>query len=129
MSRPARPRRLGRPRPRPGARGNAAPLRCAPDISPVVEQLRTLIREVVPGVEERVYKGETSAGYHDPQAGCFCGFFSAPGVVWIEFPHGVVLSPPEAILRKGRYVQFHPGDRIPRKALARILHGALVASM
>jgi len=105
----------------------ARPLRCKPQLSRVVEGLRVLIREVVPGVEERVYKGETSAGYHDQQAGAFCGLFIVADRVRLEFPHGARLTPPEPVLVDGRYVELGAGDKIPSKAIARIIHATLVA--
>jgi hypothetical protein len=106
-----------------------APLDCAPDLAKVADALRRIILDVVPGVEERIYKGRASAGYHDRQFGAFCGLFVGRRTVRLEFPRGVRLAKPERILKEGRYVEFGPSDRIPRTAVARVLHGALVAGL
>jgi len=96
---------------------------------PVADALRRIIRETVPGVEERIYAGARAAGYHDAQAGAFCGLFTSAQVVRLEFPRGVRTTRPERILHDGRYVQFRAGERVPRAAVKRILDGALRATL
>jgi hypothetical protein len=108
-------------------RASASPFRCDPDLVPIVEELRQILRGLTPDVSERVYAGETSAGYHDPHAGAFCGLFTGRDVVRLEFPHGVTADP-DRLLTKGRYVEFRANDRVPRAALIRLLHQALLAA-
>lgn len=103
------------------------PFRCDPDLVPVVEELRQILRGLTPDISERVYAGEASAGYHDPHAGAFCGLFTGRDVIRLEFPHGVA-SDPDQLLTKGRYVEFRAKDRVPREALVRLLHQALLTA-
>jgi hypothetical protein len=105
------------------------PLDVDPALAATADALRRIILESVPGAEERIYKGRTSAGYHDRQVGAFCGLFAGTRMVRLEFPHGVRLARPERILKSGRYVEFGPRARIPRAAVARVLHGAIVAAL
>jgi hypothetical protein len=105
------------------------PLDVSPGLSTTANALRRIILEAVPGAEERIYKGRTSAGYHDRQVGAFCGLFVTARAVRLEFPHGVRLAKPERILKAGRYVEFGPRARVPRAAVARVLHGAIVAAL
>lgn len=84
--------------------------------APAADALRLIILETVPGVEERIYAGRTSAGYHDAHAGAVCGLFTGVDVARLEFPRGVRTPKLERILKEGRYVQFRAGQRVPRAA-------------
>ncbi len=106
-----------------------APLDLPKELASVADALRRLILETVPGAEERIYKGRTSAGYHDRQFGAFCGLFTTRDTVRLEFPRGVRLSKPEPIVKKGRYIEFGAGARVPKATVKRVLHGALMAGL
>ena len=105
------------------------PLDLPRKLATVADALRRIILEVVPGVEERIYKGRTSAGYHDRQFGAFCGLFTTRDTVRLEFPRGVRLAKPERIVKQGRYVEFAAGARVPKATVKRVLHGALMAGL
>ncbi len=42
-----------------------------PEVMTLADRVRGFIRETVPDVEERIYKGRFAAGYHDKRSGCF----------------------------------------------------------
>ena len=97
-----------------------------PEILDLVERLRGFIRETVPDVEERVYKGGCSAGYHDKQSGCLCGLFIEEKSVHLVFPKGEFLPDPEGLLRDRGYVILRPGAAFPEDALFHLLVAALL---
>jgi hypothetical protein len=103
------------------------PLDLPPKLARTVNALRRVILETVPGVEERIYKGRTSAGYHDRQFGAFCGLFTTRDKVLLEFMTELPLAKGERLLNKGRFVSFAAGARVPKAPVKRILHAALMA--
>lgn len=114
-------------RARPRSEASTTPLVATPELSPLVEQLRELLRGLSPDIEERVYAGSVAAGYHDPHAGAFCGLFIGRTSVRLEFPRGVPQDP-DHLVTAGRYMEFRPGNRIRRGPLTRLLHRVLLTA-
>ena len=99
-------------------------------IRALAEEMRALIRDAVPGVEERAYPGWRGIGYHDAQSGYFCALFPAADQVKMGFEHGASLPDPHALLtgsgRRVRYVQLRLGAEVPREAIRGLLEAALL---
>jgi hypothetical protein len=92
--------------------------------------LRALVRETVPAVTERAYPGWRGIGYRDAQSGYFCGVFPRREAVRLLFEQGAALADPEGLLTDGRkqvrWVELRPGRPVPRDAIARLIHAALL---
>ncbi len=101
-----------------------------PETLALVERVRGFIRETVPDVEERIYKGRCAAGYHDKRSGCFCGLWIEEKRVYLTFPKGEFLPDPEGLLRSSgkqmNYVTLRPGAAFPEDALFHLLVAALL---
>jgi hypothetical protein len=102
----------------------------AADVRALAGVLRALVRETVPGVTERAYPGWRGIGYRDAQSGYFCGIFPQRETVRLLFEHGAALADPEGLLTDGRtqvrWMELHPGRRVPRDGIARLIHAALL---
>ena len=101
-----------------------------PEILALVERVRGFIRETVPDVEERIYKGRFAAGYHEKRSGCFCGLWIEEKCVYLTFPKGEFLPDPEDLLRSSgkqmNYVTLRPGAAFPEDALFHLIVAALL---
>ncbi len=101
-----------------------------PEILELVDRLRGFIRETVPDVEERIYKGRCAAGYHEKRSGCFCGLWIEEKGVYLTFPKGAFLPDPEDLLKsRGKqmsYVVLRPGAEFPEDALFHLIVAALL---
>lgn len=102
----------------------------SPEVLDLLDRLRGFIRETVPEVEERVYKGGCSAGYHTKQRGCFLGLWIEGNSAHLVFPKGEFLPDPEGLLQGGgkqtNYVKLEPGEAFPEDALFHLLVAALL---
>ncbi len=96
----------------------------------LAQQLREMMRELVPGAAERANRGWNSISYHDAQSGYFCGIFPRPPAVRLLFEHGAALPDPDRLLtgdtKQVRWIDLHPGDPIPRDGIARLVDAALL---
>jgi hypothetical protein len=101
------------------------------DVRATAEQLRRLVKVLVPTAAEHPYPGWKGIGYRDPQAGYFAGIFPQQDHVRLLFEHGAELADPDAILqgdnvRQVRWIVLYPGARLPRETIERMLRRALV---
>lgn len=101
-----------------------------PDVLALADRVRQFIRETVPDVEERIYKGNCAAGYHEKRSGCFCGLWLEEKCVHLMFPNGAFLPDPEDLLKRGakqvNYVTLRPGGAFPEDALFHLVVAALL---
>jgi hypothetical protein len=100
------------------------------EIRTLAEELRALVRQTVPGVEERVYPGWRGIGYHDAQSRYFCGIFPQVASVRLLFEHGAALDDPDGLFTGGatqvRWIELNPGQPVPREGIERLIHAALL---
>ena len=100
------------------------------DVRALAQQLRSMMRELVPDTQERGNRGWNSISYHDAQSGYFCGLFPRPPAVRLLFEHGAALPDPDHLLtgdtRQVRWIELRPGDPIPRDGIARLVEAALL---
>lgn len=100
------------------------------EVRTLAQQLRRLMRELVPEAEERANRGWNSLSYHDAQSGYFCGIFPRPPAVRLLFEHGAALPDPDRLLtgdaRQVRWIDLRPGDAIPHQGIARLVNAALL---
>ncbi|HEX2207020.1 MAG TPA: DUF1801 domain-containing protein [Longimicrobium sp.] len=100
------------------------------DVRALAEELRWMVREMVPGVEERANAGWKGLGYHDAQSGYFCGIFPRPPAVRLLFEHGAALPDPDRLLmgdtKQVRWIELRPGEPIPREGIRRLVDAALL---
>ncbi len=98
----------------------------SPQIQQLVEQLRQLIRQSVPGVEEAGYPGWKLIGYRYRR---YFGFI-APKTdqVQLGFEHGLTLPDPAGLLegegKQVRYVILYPGQELPLAPLRELIQVA-----
>ena len=94
------------------------------------DRVRGFVRETIPEVEERVYKGGAGAGYHLRGRGALCGLFLREHAVYLVFSRGDQLPDAGGLLRGGsgpiRYVALRPGAGFPEDALFHLLVAALL---
>lgn len=104
-----------------------------PAIRTLAQQLRRLVRDTAPAANERVYPGWRALGFHDPEAGYFCGIFPFQDHVRFLFEHGAALEDPDGILtghtQQVRWVEVRSARdiraRVLRAMILRaLLHGA-----
>jgi hypothetical protein len=100
------------------------------EVRALAEQLRRLVREMVPTASEQVYPGWKALGYRDPQSGYFCGIFPQADHVRLLFEHGAALPDPEGLLtgstRQVRFIEVRRARDIRSGAIRRLLRAALV---
>lgn len=100
--------------------------RCSPELLEVVEEVRHLIRDTVPNVEERVYSEGKAIGYHVPAIGARFLLWLFPASVALVFTYGSLIPDPDRLLEgaakyKSRWVTLRPGHAIPHQGLARLI--------
>ena len=67
-------------------------------VAATAQQLRTVLLEAHPQLEERVRRGWHSINYRDPVAGFVCAVFPTADRVQLVFEHGARLPDPEGRL-------------------------------
>ncbi len=97
-----------------------------PQVRQLAEQLRQLIREVVPDVEEAGYPGWKLIGYRH---GRYFGFIAPKtDCIQLGFEHGVSLPDPTGLLegagKQVRYVTLRPSDDLPLSPLKALIQTA-----
>lgn len=96
----------------------------------LVTELRQLIRDLAPAVEERVYARGRGLGYHHEPGGWFCSIFIRPYGVELSFPYGVSSPNSQGLLQSchegGRYLMLRPGERIDYDLLSQLIQAALI---
>ena len=100
--------------------------RCTPELLEVVEELRQLIRDTVPNVEERVYSEGKAIGYHVPGVGARFLLWLFPDRLAVVFAYGSLIPDPNRLLEgaekyKSRWVTLRPGQEIPHEGLTRLI--------
>jgi len=100
------------------------------EIGALIETVRRIVKDTVPEVEERIYKGGLSIGYHVPKFGSLCGLFPWQDGVAIVFLKGITVPDPEGLLHKpgqpGQSIYLPAGQDIPEEALAQLLLAMLI---
>jgi hypothetical protein len=104
--------------------------RCSPELADVLEEVRQLMRETLPGVEERIYSEGKGIGYHVRGAGTVCGLFFKPQRLYVVFLYGADMPNAEGLLkgdaRQVRWVELRAGEPVPSEALSRIILSAVL---
>jgi len=100
--------------------------RCSPELLEVVEEMRQLIRDTVPHVEERVYSEGKAIGYHVPGIGARFLLWLFPDRLAVVFAYGSLIPDPDRLLEgsakyKSRWVTLRPGREIPHEGLTRLI--------
>jgi hypothetical protein len=103
-------------------------------IRAAAEQLRALIKQVVPDAVERVRTGWRLIGYDLPvgrRTVYFAYIAPEPIHVHIGFEHGVLMADPDRLLegahlklRKVRFLTFKAGDVLPEEAIRGLIREA-----
>ena len=92
----------------------------APEIRALVAEVRRIIKDTAPEIEERIYKGRMGVGYHDRTVGSLCGLFGNDNGVALMFSNGTMVPDPGGLLKgagaPGQYVFLRPGRPIPEEA-------------
>ena len=95
----------------------------------LAQQLRRLVREVVPEATEQAYPGWHAIGYRHPKAGYFCGNFPQEQSVRFLFEHGVRLSDPSELLvgsgKRCRHIEIASSRDIRKIPIMRLLLAAI----
>lgn len=76
-----------------------------PHVAGLARQVRNLLRDILPGCEERVYRGWHGIGYVHPDLGYLGGIFPRSDVVKLGFEQGEKLHDPDGRLER-------PGTRV-----------------
>jgi hypothetical protein len=105
---------------------------CPPGVRRIAEEVRSLVRHVVPTATERAYPGWHGIGFRDPQAGYVFGLFPHEDHVRLFFERGGELEDPERVfappdgLKQGRYVELRTVIDAKVPALRRMIIRAVV---
>ena len=98
-------------------------------VAELAQQIRSLVREAMPGAEERVYTGWHGLGYIHPEAGYVCAIFPLEGSVKLLFEHGHLLPDPDALFTGGtgqtRHIELAPGAAIPFSPIGDLISDAI----
>ena len=101
-----------------------------PEIRALFERVRQLVKDTVPEIEERIYKGGRGIGYHDREIGSLCGLFPSEDGVFLIFSKATSMPDPEGLLtapgEPGQHVILRPGQPFPDEALAQLFLAALI---
>lgn len=101
----------------------------SPAVRELVEEIRQLIREVVPTATESGHAAWHSLNYHHPDVGYFCGIFPRKEGADLGFEFGILLHDPQQLLNQGgrqfRSIYLAPGGDIPHQALIGFLRAAI----
>jgi hypothetical protein len=100
-----------------------------PHIIACAEQLRTLIRKIVPDAIEKGYPTWRGIGYTHPRAGYFCAIFPEESLVKLAFEWGALLPDAAGVLRgegrQVRYLYFYQAEDIQEGSVADLIEAAL----
>jgi len=103
-----------------------------PEVQAIAQELRKLIKSVVPEAIEKSYSGWHGIGYTHPKAGYFCCIFPLENMVKLAFEHGAELPDPDHLLRypptsgkQVRYLEFYPEHDLPEDQIVALLHAAI----
>ena len=105
---------------------------CTPAVRKIAEEVRFLVRHVVPTATEKAYPGWHGIGFRDPQAGYVFGLFPQADHVRLFFERGAELEDPDGVfappdgLKKGRYVELRTVIDAKRPSLRRMIIRAVV---
>ncbi len=98
----------------------------------IAEQLRTIIKEVVPEAVEKAYPGWHGVGYTHPKAGYFCAIFPSADMVKLGFEYEALLPDPQHVLVSGpskgsrvRYLEVRHAADVNEQAIQDLLIHAL----
>jgi len=100
-----------------------------PPVRLLVERLRAIIHETIPGARESAHAVWHSISYHHPRSGYFCGIFPHKDRVDLAFEFGVLLLDPQGLLdgsgKQVRYLHLYDDKDIPGDALKALLQAAI----
>ena len=98
-------------------------------VAATAQQLRTVLLEAHPQLEERVRRGWHSINYRDPAAGFVCALFPTAGRVQLVFEHGARLPDPERRLsgtgRQVRALEVTAPDEVDPEVVGTFLDHAV----
>ncbi len=99
------------------------------EIRDIAEQLRRMVKDLVPDAFEKAYPRWRGIGYRHPAAGYFCGIFPQRDEVRLLFEWGVLLSDPDGLLigdgRQVRYVPVTDIATVDRPGITALISAAL----
>jgi hypothetical protein len=99
----------------------------------LAERLRTIVKDVVPDVIERVRPGWRLIGYDLPvcrHGSMFAWIWPEPEHVHLGFPRGVGMDDPDGLMRgdgitkAARWLTYAPGDEIDEAVAASLVEEA-----
>ena len=97
----------------------------SPPIIMLVNQLRTIIKDMVPELKEVAYPGWHAIGYRHPEAGYLCGIFPFEDHIKVYFEYGKFLFDPDKVLtgdgKQVRYIRVEKSGDIKSKSIANLL--------
>ena len=100
-----------------------------PAVQKLAEELRVLIRKMVPEAAEKAYPHWHGIGYSHPAVGYFCAIFPHDEFVKLGFEFGVLLPDPYKLLegngKQVRYVTIRTRRQIYSPALKNLLLAAV----
>ena len=105
---------------------------CTPLMRRIAEEVRSLVRHVVPTATERAYPGWHGIGFRDPQAGYVFGLFPHSDHIKLFFERGAELEDPDGVfqpadgLKQGRYIELRTVIDAKKPALRRMIIRAVV---
>jgi len=105
---------------------------CAPTVRRIAEEIRSLVRHVVPTATEKAYPGWHGIGFRDPQAGYVFGLFPHEDHVRLFFERGAELEDPDGVfapadgLKQGRYIELRTVIDAKTPAVRRMIIRAVV---
>ncbi|NJD18112.1 MAG: DUF1801 domain-containing protein [Gemmatimonadetes bacterium] len=105
---------------------------CSPGVRRIAEEVRSLMRHVVPTSTEKAYPGWHGIGFRDPQAGYVFGLFPQPDHVRLFFERGAELEDPDGVfapadgLKQGRYIELRTVIDAKKPSLRRMIIRAVV---
>jgi hypothetical protein len=105
---------------------------CCPAVRKIAEEVRSLVRHVVPTATEKAYPGRHGIGFRDPQAGFVFALFPQADHVRLFFERGAELEDPENVfappdgLKQGRYIELRTVIDAKTPAVRRMIIRAVV---
>lgn len=104
-----------------------------PQIQELAQELRTLVKDVVPDIDEKVYRGWQLIGYRAKRTGSqrrdrgayFCYIAPRADTLQLGFEYGVLLADQEGLLegqgKQVRYITFTPAADFERAGVKRLI--------